>query len=236
MTYDLARQVIVLFGGQDSAGKVHNDTWTWDGRNWKEQNPDIKPAPRTNSAMAYDGSRGVTVLFGGQRDGTNVGMADTWEWNGKAWAQRFPAVSPPARLFHAMAFDTVRNRTVVYGGRSDIYTTGTVFGDTWEWDGRNWLSFTSVGGPGPRAGHRMAYDRLLGSTVLFGGEGATAGSLNDTWHWDGATWTQAFPTTEPVGRDVFGMDYEVAQAQILIFGGYANLPGGGYLGDTWEGA
>jgi hypothetical protein len=38
---------------------------------------------------------------------------------------------PAARSFHAMAYDSDRSRTVLFGGQ----VTGEFLNDTWEWDG-----------------------------------------------------------------------------------------------------
>ena len=42
-------------------------------------------------------------------------VGDTWEWDGEEWAQQ-EDVGPPARVFHAMAYDAVRDRVVLFGG------------------------------------------------------------------------------------------------------------------------
>jgi hypothetical protein len=41
---------------------------------------------------------------------------------------------PRPRAGHSMAYDTTRNRTVLFGG-----TVGdALVNDTWEWDGQSW--------------------------------------------------------------------------------------------------
>ena len=57
--------------------------------------------------MVYDAARGRVVLFGGTLSGP--ALADTWEWDGVSWTLVEPAVRPPARGGHAMAYDSVRN-------------------------------------------------------------------------------------------------------------------------------
>jgi len=37
-------------------------------------------------------------------------------------------------MSHALAYDSRRERVVLYGGSNGTQT----FGDTWEWDGANW--------------------------------------------------------------------------------------------------
>jgi hypothetical protein len=65
-------------------------------------------------AMTYDSFRRKIILVGGSNDGTS-GMSDTWEWDGQTWDERAPATSPPARDYHAMAYDSVRGESCSWG-------------------------------------------------------------------------------------------------------------------------
>jgi len=90
--YDLARERMVLFGGQARSGAKVGDTWEWDGTSWSLREPldpeeDGDPAPRVRGALAYDARRERTVLFSGSgADGPD----DTWEWAGWSWTRRRP--------------------------------------------------------------------------------------------------------------------------------------------------
>src|SRR5687767_11034683 len=87
---------------------------------------------------------------------------------------------------HAMAHDTARGVTVVFGGHGSSHDNRM----TWEWAGERW-SLRASGGPSRRRQHSMAYDSARGRTVLFGG---CAGDQyvcelpGDTWEWDGTAW------------------------------------------------
>jgi hypothetical protein len=80
--------------------------------------------------MVYDPIRGVCVVHGGYQvppSGPNpIVYSDTWEWNGSVWTQR--SVPGPARGYFAMAEDTARGVTVLFGGASGSGDTG----DSWE--------------------------------------------------------------------------------------------------------
>ena len=76
MAYELARDRVVLFGGQDVKGRL-NDTWTFDGVSWALATPALAPQPRAGHPLAYDLGRARTVLFGGIGIGTGV-LGDTW--------------------------------------------------------------------------------------------------------------------------------------------------------------
>jgi hypothetical protein len=81
MTYDVARQVVVLFGGMHYPSlPVDDAVWEWDGLRWVSRRSSLNPSPRTSFGLVYDSSRHVCVLFGGD-DGSNPGLLnDTWEY------------------------------------------------------------------------------------------------------------------------------------------------------------
>ncbi len=132
---------------------------------------------------------------------------------------------PSPRLNSAMAYDSCRGVTVLFGG-SDM--SGT-FQDTWEWDGDAW-SLRGTTGPGPKRGHSMAFDKNRCVTVLFGGNDAVGNYFNDTWEWDGSTWTQRCASCPPPTRHGAGMVFDSTRGLVLLFGGYSP----GLLNDTWQ--
>jgi hypothetical protein len=156
------------------------------------------------------------VLFGGY-DGAYSGQ--TWEWNGSAWTLRSSS-GPSPRAGHALAFDSGRGVTVLFGG----YTTAGASGQTWEWNGSSW-TLRSSSGPAPRFDTAIAYDAGRGVTVLFGG---SAGA-NQTWEWNGTSWTQRLGVMPP-GRNGHAMAYDAARQAVVLFGGYTT----GYAEDLWE--
>jgi hypothetical protein len=206
MAFDSVRSRVVLFGGYDFVGRL-GDTWTFDGTDWI-QGP-AGPSAR-ETAMAFDPVRGVVVLFGG------VGpLQDTWEWNGSAWTQRFPAQRPAARGWHAMAFDPIRQATVLFGGHS--FSSPPNFGDTWTWNGTNWQQLAVSGpSPAPRQFPALAFDPCTGSMLLFGGMGDE--TYEDTWTLTGATWTQRQPANTPFARGGHAMVSDVHRRRVVLFG------------------
>jgi hypothetical protein len=82
--------------------------------------------------MIYDSRRGVTALFGGfsNPDGyTNLYLNDMWEWDGTDWTEQSPVNKPEPRWRHAMAYDSARGVTVLFGGQDE----NKQYGDTWEY-------------------------------------------------------------------------------------------------------
>lgn len=75
------------------------------------------PPPAPNRAAdrpwPYDEARACVVLFGGMVPWECVG--DTWEWDGNEWTHR-STIGPNPRHFHAMAYESSRQRVVLFGG------------------------------------------------------------------------------------------------------------------------
>lgn len=129
MSYDTRNGQVVIFGGRSScSGNLMDDTYTFDGANWKRQSTPLKPTPRDRAAMAYDRARSRLVLHGGQ--GTSSTLGDTWEWDGSQWLLRNVAYVPPAASGHGMAYDLGRKLPIAFGtfGTWDYSSTkpGTV--------------------------------------------------------------------------------------------------------------
>jgi len=178
MTYDAAHSRIVLFGGcTDTACKnLLNDTWTWDGANWKQETPAASPSARRQGIMAYDPALAKVVLFGGSTNGDILsgGVGDMFAWDGQTWTELHPAATPPARYGAAMAYSHRDSGLVMFGG------TGLAgyLPETWIWNGVTWTKLTVTAGPSVAfniAG--MAYDAALDATVLI-----VDGQL---WTWGG---------------------------------------------------
>ena len=54
-------------------------------------------------------------------------VCDTWEWDGENWTQ-VDDIGPSARKWLAFAYDSSRNRAVLFGGLSEDGPSG----ETWE--------------------------------------------------------------------------------------------------------
>lgn len=189
------------------------------------------PSPRRYHTLVYDSGRQLCVLFGGSDAIPDHENGETWEWNGTTWIQRTTTGSIPARWGHAMAYDSVRDVTVLFGG----FLPGDD-GETWEYDGNTgaWTQRATTG-PRPRRVHAMAYDSLRGVTVLFGGlsfDGPTNQDiyLADTWTWNGTSWTQITTAFSPTARALHSMAFDANRGVVVLFGGVTPSA----VGDTWE--
>lgn len=224
MAYDSTRNVVVLFGGTGDTGDSF-DTWEWDGEGWTQIENSGPQAPWFSSNLTYDAARQVTVLESGSA--SSFGGKGTWAWDGNAWTQ-LADTGPPTRTVFALAYDTPRERVVLFGGRDT--TTFQLEQDTWEWDGVVWKQVEDVG-PSQRQGAGMVGtdDGLL----LFGG--TDGGDLfGDTWAWDGEHWRQR-QDMGPSPRHTPAMAWDTARDRAVLFGGVSPNPTGSLMvGDTWE--
>jgi hypothetical protein len=139
------------------------------------------------------------------------------------WTQK-QDMGPLPRVGHAMTYDAIRRRVVLFGGDSP---GAMLFGDTWEWDGESWTQVQDIG-PSARFFHALAFDNTRQRSVLFGGRNA-AGLLGDTWEWDGENWTQV-ADSGPARRVGHAMAFDRNRNRIVLFGGDS----AGRLSDTWE--
>src|SRR6185503_9338866 len=143
------------------------------------------------------------------------------------WKKLSPAVSPSARAGHAIAYEPVSGKVVIFGG----YDDANYLDETWSFDGTTWTQETPPSSPPPRAAASLAHDVVTQSLVLFGGYDGT-GYLGDTWLWDGATssWTNV-PTAiaPPAVTSPMGFE-DPLSGHAVIFGGY---DGQFYQNGTW---
>ncbi len=230
MTFDAARGYSILLL-PTTAFSTYMDSWKWDGSSWQRLTAVTGISTRTRAGMAFDSGRRRAVVFGG-RDAAGMLQADTWESTGVQWLPMNPTSgpTPSARYDHAMAYDRLRARTVLFGG----YDLQGLRSDTWEWDGAAWQMRTPAVSPAARQGTALAYDEQRGRILLFGGHAAgVPGARADTWEWDGVSWSQRVPaTTTPGGRWRHAMAHDAVRGRTVLFGGVDAH--GSLLADTWE--
>ncbi|MBL9128263.1 MAG: hypothetical protein JNL97_11470, partial [Verrucomicrobiales bacterium] len=186
------------------------------------------PSARQRHAMVYDSLRGVTVLFGGigaTPEAGNFYRNDTWEYDGSRWTRRTPADAPSPRADFGMTYDRHRGRVVLFGGSKADPSSGRISdGETWEYDGTNWLRVLAEKSPAPRFNHTLFYDPVRRVTTLYGGDTSLANPrAGDIWVWDGVRWTER---TLSGDRPAFGSTGSPPRPQMIWDErrGYAVLP------------
>lgn len=180
--------------------------------------------PDGPSPAAFDVARGRIVVFGG---GVAYGMQhaafdETWEFDGVGWHPIDAAVRPAARAQHAMTFDPIRNRTLLFGGRD---AQGGVFSDTWWFDGSTWMPVAAPSAPTARYGASLVFDWVRGRSVLVGGTDALGGPAAGTWEFDGVSWSQA--TAQQPGGARGPLAFDLTRGRVVMHVG-------GTVSQTWE--
>ena len=141
------------------------------------------------SQLACRHLRGVDIQWRTTRNAgalsysvVTMGICEMIRGNGTEfqWRQMGSMGTPPSeRYWPAMAYDSTRGRTVLFGGFD-----GGKRGDTWEWDGTQWIRIASSElSPPARHWHTLTYDVARGRAILFGGDDGER--RNDVWEWDG---------------------------------------------------
>jgi galactose oxidase-like protein len=194
LAYDSKADRLLTFGGDHifTDGTFFDDTWVYDpgAARWTKRHPALSPPARSYYAMAYDAKADRLVLFGGENVNHGDYFADTWAYSfgTDRWTQMHPKVSPPARYYTVVAYDSVRDRMLLFGGAANY--SETPFDDLWAYDfGRDIWTELKPTGPRPtaRAWHAMAFDNEAGILVLFGGGPTRAGYTNEVWTFDPRT-------------------------------------------------
>ncbi|MHB8513158.1 MAG: Kelch repeat-containing protein [Actinomycetota bacterium] len=156
------------------------------------------PTPRYGAGMSEYDTGNYALLFGGctSGNGCNAMNSETWEWNGHTlkWTQLTPLHSPSARMGAAMAYDSLNGVIVLFGGLQKNASCNpacyTILGDTWIWNGTDWVSKWPSTSPAAVVwGTAADYG---GEVVLFGGCTAvdsnahctTGSQTSQTLYWD----------------------------------------------------
>lgn len=193
-----------------------------------------KPAPRLPAFMAYASLAWVLALGSMLTIAAFPAKLD--------WRKIETSRAPSPRTSAVLAYDTARSRALMFGGTS-AWTQQNGWnnlGDTWEWDGNDWVEIFPSNAPPARRDAGLAYDEARGVMVLFGGvrqvDGTRQEFFNDTWEWNGQDWVERTPELPPPGRGSVNTYYDPLRQKVVIHGGYAVDENGSNIfpDDTWE--
>jgi hypothetical protein len=149
MTYDAARQRVVLVGGLTETGHL-TDTWEWDGTSWVE-----RTATATFPAFAYH-----HLGWDEARQRLVAHANGTWGWDVDGWVQ-LASTNLPQVNRGTLAWDGERQGLMMHGG---LFTP-----QTWLWDGMSWAQLMLVAMPGATSTPAMVFDSRHRRMTLFDG-------------------------------------------------------------------
>lgn len=218
--YDSLRDVMVYFGGYGNSN-YSNQTWEYMLNYWFEISTTQKPTARSNAAMVYDSDRNKVILFGGIGWDPNVPSAkvmfnDTWEYDGYDWEKINTTNAPSKRESHAMVYDPILKKTLLFGGKSDDSDP-----NIWQYDGTNWSIFmksNTSNTPKVRYGHSMAYCKEYNGILMYGGMNGDY-IYDETWLLRNNTWMNMQPSITPQSEIKGSMVWNTKDKRFYYFGG-----------------
>jgi hypothetical protein len=202
MVYDAAHHVVLMYGGASDLDtgvgcgetgpyvRCFQDTWTWDGIDWKELHP--AHTPGLWGTIAFDDSTNSVLFYDSK----------TWNWSGTDWIKVGAPQGPqPVAQQAMMAFDPATGGVIQFGG---IDLSGTIHRtEMWRWNGTAWIAL-SAQAPNFPVGSPICGDKR--PNVVIGYKAATytgtaanqvMQSGSETWQWNGTQWTRLNPAHEP---------------------------------------
>ena len=229
-----ANNRLLMFGGRSpTISGLASDTVEWTGSAWQTVPTTGAPSPRFLYGMAFDQARGVYVLFGGR--GFSATFGDTWEYTPttNTWTPRTLVSSPTPREEMAMVYDASLQRVILFGGYDR--DTDTIYGDTWTFDGSNWVDITPVdpaSSPSARYRTQTVYDSARLRTVMYGGFDGTA-IQQQTFEFTGNVWSQVTTTTAvaPPNATEAVHGFDPVRRRTALFGGFGTT---GFSSATYE--
>jgi hypothetical protein len=125
----------------------------------------------------------------------------------------------PKRYGQAIAYDPPSGKVLLFGGRAD---TGSVYCDTWEWTGSNWVHLHPAHHPSERSFAYMAFDFQSNRMLLYGGgiyHSPDDPYKYDGWAWDGTDWRLLAENVQPALGTMSGMASAPTLGVFLLYPG-----------------
>jgi len=214
MVYDATNHKFILFGS--------GETWLYDDQasTWRNLLPVDGPSKRDQQAMIWEDTQAKAILFGGFANA--FALKDTWAYDSASntWVNRSPVDSPPTLRRHAMVYDPIHQKVILFGG----YNGTRYLNETWSYDyaTNQWTNLNPSNPPPARGCHGMSYDQAHERVLLFGGWDQVGPTVRgDTWayDYDANAWTNLNPCNSPSPRLEVSMEYVSSIQKILLFGG-----------------
>ncbi len=238
---------VVLYGGH-SIGRPLSDTWYRIRGHWYSLNPSPNPGQRWLHGMVADTRRNQVILVAGTPGYTYRATYDTWTWDQSSRTWFKATATAPQRLETALAYDSHRDRVMLFGGYKVTMTwigpQTMYYSDLYEYNpsSKTWTTREQSKDPrllpSRRYGAAMAYDPVKKYFLFFGGyaPGSKGDWQNDTWQLsvteNNVNWKKLSPVTKPPARSRHQMVYDPSRGRFVMTCGHT--VGNKYLNDTWE--
>ncbi len=246
LLYDSFRHKTILHGGED--GDTSNELWELDLKTnqWTNKTTENTPFMEDHQAVYIESQKGA-YFFGGQNEDVRS-LNELWfldldpqspsfyQWK---LIQSTGKKTPSPRVDHAMIYDKLKNRLLIFGGYDrgkKRYTT-----DTWEflfasmkWHKIKMKPKLRQFFPPSRRHVGSALDERNHLWIIFGGAGV-GGPLNDTWVFNLAddTWTDVTPGPAP--RMDHSLLFDANNGNLYLLGGDRKKKGHPEkLHDVWK--
>ncbi len=234
LTYDRARQRIVLHNPTRATSSRDAQTWEYTSTGWAFRS---LTGPEVANALIFDVARNKTVLFAGTK---------RFFWDGTSWTSLPDAPgAPTAAVYDVARSCTVARDTVTSSLWEECNSTwrqvlpaaarpiGMAVADT---TGRRVLDFTEAGawqldggvwsapvGTAPNIKNPVvAYDSARNVFVEHANSRDTLSY--ETWEWDDATLTPVSKGPGPLTGDGQAIAYDAQRAVTVVFGGIQYSP------------
>ncbi len=208
--YDPVTRTVMLYGGQLQLGEMVDDTWSWNGSDWRELDSGTGHPP-SSGVIAWDSPLNEMVLVG--ESGT-TSTYETWEWSTRGWGR--DAAGDFVAYGAALAFDPISGALIA------ITSTGPQEASTvtLQWKGSSWRRMTGVADPSiatdqPATVAGLALDPSIGRLLLTC-TAAHTGAASQEWTWDGENWDLAGAVQLPTAT--YAEITDVSTASTLLIG------------------
>ena len=240
-------RVIAVGGGISiTPPRMSKETWIYhlDTNAWTPASTLVNaPGQCCSPNFVYDSANKVVVLFGG---GKKIVPGGTWEFDvtQNTWTQISSTISPQKRTHHAMVYNSLDRKVILFGGENKAHSRK--LNDTWTYDASTdtWIQVFPTVSPSPRAQFNMVYDSHNHQVILWGGilSKKNQDLTSQTWVYNIAanTWIQVNTPDPPEPRFHHAMAYDPVGKKVILFGGGTKLcqdphcfATTGFVNDTW---
>ena len=220
LAYDKSRNQMILVG-IDSAFKSHTYKLDRATSKWVEIPAEKQPDCVNESSMAYQDHTGTIVLIGGVCSVLTDLSDKTWEWNGTTWTDS-PALEVSRGTGTAIAYDSLRFATVIYGGTDALETRPRA--TTYVYRDRKWKFFLTLARPTGRTLFAFNNDPVTGLVWLVGGLNEYGINYDsDYWTFRDGQWSRPAVKDAPAICDWPVSAYDKDRGKLIVVCGTSSL-------------